>query len=112
MKYVGGGSPIPIPTYFVGGYGVGAPKVLAAASKDPANAGFKSDGLRVCDNLFWLRGSGKFSLFGTCSPFLLIFVASLDWLRCLCTFCSGGGCGHCILCMCVLVVFGFDCIDC
>lgn len=69
MKYVGGGSPIPIPTYFVGGYGVGAPKVLAAASKDPANAGFKSDGLRVCDNLFWLRGSGKFSLFGTCSPF-------------------------------------------
>jgi NAD-dependent dihydropyrimidine dehydrogenase PreA subunit len=60
----GGGSHIPLPTYFIGDYGVAAPKFLLAASKDSVNSGFKIDGLRVCDNLFWLKGSGKFNLFG------------------------------------------------
>ena len=76
MGYVEGRSHIPLPTYFIGDYGVGAPKVLLAASKDSANRGFKMDGLRVCDNLFWLKGSGKFSFLGTfpnstCSFFFL-----------------------------------------
>ncbi|MED6216467.1 hypothetical protein PIB30_008167 [Stylosanthes scabra] len=68
--YVEGRSQIPIPTYFIGDYGVGAAKVLLAASKDSANRGFKMDGLRVCDNLFWLKGSGNFSLFGLSVAYL------------------------------------------
>ncbi|XLU43990.1 hypothetical protein S245_038804, partial [Arachis hypogaea] len=63
MAYVEGSSQIPIPTYFIGDYGVGSAKVLLAASKDSANRGFKMDGLRVRENLFWLKGSGNFSLF-------------------------------------------------
>ncbi|KAF5935217.1 hypothetical protein HYC85_026346 [Camellia sinensis] len=52
------------PTYFIGDYGVGAMKVLSAALKDSANRGFKMDGLRICGNLYWLKGSGKFTLNG------------------------------------------------
>ncbi|KAF3439609.1 hypothetical protein FNV43_RR17887 [Rhamnella rubrinervis] len=62
--YVEGRSQIPLPTYFIGDYGVGAPKVLLAASKDSANRGFKMDGLKICDNLYWLKGSGSFILHG------------------------------------------------
>lgn len=32
-----------------------------------ANLGFKMDGLKICDNLFWLKGSGKFTLHGMLS---------------------------------------------
>ncbi|CAA6660931.1 unnamed protein product [Spirodela intermedia] len=49
--YLEGRAPIPIPTYFTGDYGVGS-----------AKWGFKTDGLKVCDNLYWLRGSGVFHL--------------------------------------------------
>lgn len=63
-EYIEDRSKIPIPTYFIGDYGVGAPKTLSAASKDPMNQGFKMDGLKVCENLYWLRGSGKFTLHG------------------------------------------------
>lgn len=64
MNYVEGRSEIPIPTYFIGDYGVGAAKVLLAASKNSANQGFKMDGFKVTDNLFWLKGSGNFTLHG------------------------------------------------
>ncbi|KAL6331126.1 hypothetical protein AAG906_009554 [Vitis piasezkii] len=64
MDYIEGRSQIPLPTYFIGDYGIGAAKVLSAASKDSANLGFKMDGLRICDNLYWLKGSGKFTLHG------------------------------------------------
>lgn len=64
MEYIEGRSHVPLPTYFIGDYGVGAAKVLVAVSKDSANRGFKMDGLKVCDNLFWLKGSGKFTLQG------------------------------------------------
>ncbi|WJX96524.1 hypothetical protein P8452_77720 [Trifolium repens] len=70
MAYIEGGSHIPLPTYFIGDYGVAAPKILLAASKDSANLGFKMDGLKVCDNLFWLKGSGKFNLFGLSVTYL------------------------------------------
>lgn len=74
MSYIEGGSHIPLPTYFIGDYGVAAPKILSAASKDPANRGFKMDGFRVCDNLYWLKGSGKFHLFGMhLLPILTLF---------------------------------------
>ena len=53
MDYIEGRSQIPLPTYFIGDYGIGAPKVLLAASRDSANLGFKMDGLRICDNLYW-----------------------------------------------------------
>jgi hypothetical protein len=69
--YTEGRSKVPLPTYFVGDYGVGAFKVLSAATRDSANKGFKMDGLRVCENLFWLKGSGKFTLHGTFQILLL-----------------------------------------
>ncbi|KAK4432899.1 Zinc finger CCCH domain-containing protein 64 [Sesamum alatum] len=68
--YIEGRSKIPIPTYFIGDYGVGAVKVLSAVAKDSANLGFKMDGLKVCENLFWLRGSGKFLLHGLSVAYL------------------------------------------
>ncbi|KAK3025764.1 hypothetical protein RJ639_041920 [Escallonia herrerae] len=66
--YIEGRSRIPVPTYFIGDYGIGAPKVLSAAAKGLANLGFKMDGLKICDNLYWLRGSGKFKLNGITTP--------------------------------------------
>lgn len=68
--YVEGRSSIPIPTYFIGDYGAGSVKILSAASKDPSNLGFKTDGLQICPNLFWLKGSGKFSLLGLSIAYL------------------------------------------
>ncbi|XP_027330082.1 zinc finger CCCH domain-containing protein 64 isoform X3 [Abrus precatorius] len=62
--YIQGGSLIPLPTYFIGDYGVAAPKILSQASKDSSNRGFKMDGFKICDNLYWLKGGGKFTLFG------------------------------------------------
>lgn len=69
-EYIEGRSKIPIPTYFIGDYGVGAPKILSGAAKDPMNQGFKLDGLKVCQNLYWLRGSGKFTLHGLSVAYL------------------------------------------
>ncbi|KAL3829987.1 hypothetical protein ACJIZ3_018789 [Penstemon smallii] len=69
-EYIDGRSKIPIPTYFIGDYGVGAPKVLSAAAKGSANLGFKMDGFKVCENLYWLRGSGKFMLHGLSVAYL------------------------------------------
>lgn len=63
-EYVDGVKNIPLPTYFIGDYGVGAVKVLSVAAKEPGNLGFKMDGLKIRDNLYWLRGSGKFTLHG------------------------------------------------
>ncbi|XP_051114303.1 zinc finger CCCH domain-containing protein 64 [Andrographis paniculata] len=62
--YIEGRSKVPIPTYFIGDYGVGAPKILSVVAKKSANLGFKMDGLEVFENLYWLRGSGKFTLHG------------------------------------------------
>lgn len=64
LDYVEGRAQVPIPTYFTGDYGVAAPKILSTTSKKAENQGFKMDGLEVCHNLFWLRGSGKFTLQG------------------------------------------------
>ncbi|XP_007012827.2 PREDICTED: zinc finger CCCH domain-containing protein 64 isoform X1 [Theobroma cacao] len=70
MDYVEGRAQIPLPTYFIGDYGAGAAKVLSAASKNSANQGFKMDGFKICDNLFWLKGSGKFTLHGLSVAYL------------------------------------------
>ncbi|KAI3787110.1 hypothetical protein L1987_41327 [Smallanthus sonchifolius] len=51
-------------------YGAGAVKVLSAAAKESGNLGFKMDGLKIRDNLFWLKGSGKFSLHGLSVAYL------------------------------------------
>lgn len=72
MDYIEGRSQVPLPTYFIGDFGVGAAKPLLAASKDLANRGFKMDGLKLCENLFWLKGSGKFTLHGML-PILLLY---------------------------------------
>ncbi|XVE97983.1 hypothetical protein REPUB_Repub03eG0066000 [Reevesia pubescens] len=70
MDFVEGRAQIPLPTYFIGDYGVGAAKVLSAVSKNTANQGFKMDGFKVCDNLFWLKGGGKFTLHGLSVAYL------------------------------------------
>ncbi|XP_022147642.1 zinc finger CCCH domain-containing protein 64 isoform X2 [Momordica charantia] len=70
MDYVEGRSAIPLSTYFIGDYGVGAAKVLLASSKGSANQGFKMDGLKICENLHWLKGSGKFTLHGLSVAYL------------------------------------------
>ncbi|KAF7143656.1 hypothetical protein RHSIM_Rhsim05G0020500 [Rhododendron simsii] len=62
--YIEGRSDIPLPTYFTGDYGAGALKVLSAATRDPVNLGFKMEGLRIRENLYWLKGGGKFTLHG------------------------------------------------
>ncbi|CAN8248364.1 unnamed protein product [Cochlearia groenlandica] len=64
FDYVEGRAQVPIPTYFTGDYGVAAVKILSATSRKAENLGFKMDGLEVSHNLFWLRGSGKFTLHG------------------------------------------------
>ncbi|KAI3694413.1 hypothetical protein L1987_77378 [Smallanthus sonchifolius] len=48
----------------------GAVKVLSAAAKESGNLGFKMDGLKIRDNLFWLKGSGKFTLHGLSVAYL------------------------------------------
>ncbi|XP_023645490.1 zinc finger CCCH domain-containing protein 64 [Capsella rubella] len=70
LDYVEGRAQVPIPTYFTGDYGVVAPKILSTTSKKAENQGFKMDGLEVCHNLFWLRGSGKFTLHGLSVAYL------------------------------------------
>ncbi|KAK8970995.1 Zinc finger CCCH domain-containing protein 59 [Platanthera guangdongensis] len=63
-NYLDGWSPVPIPTYFIGDYGAGGSRFLSAVAELPSNKGFKNNGLEVCPNLYWLKGSGKFSLHG------------------------------------------------
>lgn len=73
MDYTEGrnGQQIPIPTYFTGDYGVGASMVLANASSKPENrGGFKMDGLKICHNLYCLKGSGKVNLHGLSVTYL------------------------------------------
>ncbi|XP_038699803.1 zinc finger CCCH domain-containing protein 64 [Tripterygium wilfordii] len=70
MDYIEGSSQISLPTYFIGDYGIGAPKVLSAASKNLAHLGFKMDGLKICENLYWLKGSGNFTLHGLSVAYL------------------------------------------
>uniref|UniRef100_A0A6V7QTD5 C3H1-type domain-containing protein n=1 Tax=Ananas comosus var. bracteatus TaxID=296719 RepID=A0A6V7QTD5_ANACO len=62
--YVDGRAAVPIPTYFTGDYGVGAARVLSAAAKRFPDRGFATDGVELCPNLYWLKGSGRFSLQG------------------------------------------------
>ncbi|XP_048335670.2 zinc finger CCCH domain-containing protein 64 isoform X1 [Ziziphus jujuba] len=69
-EFIEGRSQIPLPTYFIGDFGVGAAKVLLAASRDFANQGFKMDGLKICHNLYWLKGSGRFTLHGLSVAYL------------------------------------------
>ncbi|XP_074280724.1 zinc finger CCCH domain-containing protein 64 isoform X1 [Silene latifolia] len=70
MDYIDGRREIPIPTYFIGDYGVASPKVLSAAANEPGNLGFKMDGLKVCPNLYWLKGGGSFTLHGLSVAYL------------------------------------------
>ncbi|XP_072994478.1 zinc finger CCCH domain-containing protein 59 [Typha latifolia] len=63
-EYLEGRTAVPIPTYFTGDYGIGAPRFLSPAAKIAASRGFKTDGIEVCPNLYWLKGSGKFALKG------------------------------------------------
>ncbi|CAN7083404.1 unnamed protein product [Brassica oleracea var. botrytis] len=70
LDYFEGRAQVMIPTYFTGDYGVSTPKILSVTSKKTENQGFKMDGLVVAHNLFWLRGSGKFTLHGLSVAYL------------------------------------------
>ncbi|KAL4191017.1 hypothetical protein AMTRI_Chr07g78740 [Amborella trichopoda] len=61
MRYIRGDEPVPIPTYFIGDYGAVALKLFSSAA---SQYGFKTDGIKICENLFWLKGSGRFTLHG------------------------------------------------
>ena len=50
--YIKGRSQVPLPTYFIDNYKIGAAKHLLSTSKDLVNLGFKMDDLKVCQNLF------------------------------------------------------------
>ncbi|BAF24911.1 zinc finger CCCH domain-containing protein 59 isoform X1 [Oryza sativa Japonica Group] len=60
--YLEGRAAVPIPTYFTGDYGPAAPRLLAKAASSAR--GFSPGGIQICPNLFWLRGSARFTLHG------------------------------------------------
>ncbi|KAL5201133.1 hypothetical protein ABZP36_035487 [Zizania latifolia] len=60
--YLEGRAAVPIPTYFTGDYGPAAPRLLAKAAAGAR--GFSPGGIQICNNLFWLRGSARFTLHG------------------------------------------------
>lgn len=62
--YFTGEKPVPLPTYFIGDYGEGANSLLAPARKTALDLGFSMGGIPVCDNLFYLKGSGILNLKG------------------------------------------------
>ncbi|GLJ46531.1 hypothetical protein SUGI_0980670 [Cryptomeria japonica] len=70
LLYIQGQKEIPLPTYFIGDFGEGAASVLSAAKLESANQGFKMEGIPVCKNLYWLKGSGKFILHGLSVAYL------------------------------------------
>uniref|UniRef100_A0A0D9XCZ1 C3H1-type domain-containing protein n=1 Tax=Leersia perrieri TaxID=77586 RepID=A0A0D9XCZ1_9ORYZ len=61
-EYLEGRAAVPIPTYFIGDYGPAAPRLLAKAAAGAR--GFFPGGIEICPNLFWLRGSARFTLHG------------------------------------------------
>ncbi|KAL6846334.1 hypothetical protein ACP4OV_023782 [Aristida adscensionis] len=60
--YLEGRAAVPIPTYFTGDYGPAAPRLLSKAAADAR--GFAPGGIEISPNLFWLRGSNRFTLHG------------------------------------------------
>ncbi|KAH9328019.1 hypothetical protein KI387_000127, partial [Taxus chinensis] len=69
-QYVQGQQEIPLPTYFIGDFGEGVASVLCAAKLKSAEQGFKMEGIPVCNNIYWLKGSGKFILHGLSIAYL------------------------------------------
>lgn len=63
--YIEGRAAVPIRTYFTGDYGPAAPRLLSKAAA--AARGFAPGGIEICPNLFWLRGSNRFTLHGVFS---------------------------------------------
>lgn len=70
MEFVEGKQEIPLPTYFIGDYGEAAGTVLSSAKLKVANAGLTMEGVPICKNLYWLKGSGIFYLKGLRVAFL------------------------------------------
>lgn len=68
--YLQGKKTFPLPTYFIGDYGECSGILLSGARAEAAKVGLTSNGIRVCDNLFWLKGSGILTLKGLRIAFL------------------------------------------
>lgn len=64
MQFVEGKHEITLPTYFIGDYGEAAGMVLSSAKLKAEQMGLTYEGVPVCKNLFWLKGSGIFNLKG------------------------------------------------
>eukprot|EP00250_Pteridium_aquilinum_P012486 c20756_g3_i1 orf=573-2408(-) len=64
MQFVDGVHEIPLPTYFIGDYGETAGTILSSAKLKAGQTGLALEGIPVCKNLYWLKGSGIFHLEG------------------------------------------------
>lgn len=64
-EWFNGEKAIPLPTYFTGDYGEGVNSLLAPARSKALDMGFSMDGIPVCENLFYLKGSGVLNLKGS-----------------------------------------------
>ncbi|KAI5067227.1 hypothetical protein GOP47_0017755 [Adiantum capillus-veneris] len=62
-QFVEGNHEIPLPTYFIGDYGQAAGVVLSAAKLKAKESGL-IEGIPLCKNLYWLKGSGILHLQG------------------------------------------------
>lgn len=77
--YVEGRTAVPIPTYFTGAYGGGAAaSQLLSEAVRRSGGGFQPQGIQICSNLYWLRGSAKFSLRGE-APNCISFYLDLQF---------------------------------
>eukprot|EP00252_Welwitschia_mirabilis_P025628 TRINITY_DN8096_c0_g1_i1.p1 TRINITY_DN8096_c0_g1~~TRINITY_DN8096_c0_g1_i1.p1 ORF type:complete len:576 (-),score=113.47 TRINITY_DN8096_c0_g1_i1:191-1918(-) len=63
-QYIEGSKELPLKTYFIGDFGAGSDAILYSSKMKSLNEGFLMEGIPVCKNLFWLKGSGKFVLNG------------------------------------------------
>eukprot|EP00249_Psilotum_nudum_P020073 c27549_g1_i1 orf=3-1673(-) len=70
MEYIGGKKEIILPTFFIGDYGEGAELMLLSAKSRAVTFGPTMDGISICDNLYWLKGSGIFDLHGLRTAYL------------------------------------------
>ena len=70
-ELVEGKQELPLPTYFVGDYGATAGAILSSA-KSKSSLG--TEGVPLCKNLIWLKGSGILNVQGQLSGSCLLLL--------------------------------------
>lgn len=64
IEFIEGPKEIPLATYFIGDYGDAAGVALSSAISKAASVGLTMEGIPICKNLYWLKGSGILNLHG------------------------------------------------